>query len=95
MNTRFKYIAVIAVSLTVLTCWIGNVFAADRLININTATVKQLKSIPGIGIKTAKSIVAFREKNGPFKVKEDLQKIKGIGSKKFNKIKDLITLTDK
>ena len=77
-------------------CWIGGTWAADTLtVDINTASVTQLIKIPGIGKKTADRIVNYREKNGPFKAKEDLLKIKGIGSKKFEKIKDLITLTTK
>jgi competence protein ComEA len=95
MNTAIKKIGVMALVLTVLTCWIGIAIAADGLVNINTATVKQLKAIPGIGKKTAERIVQYREKNGPFKTKKDIQKVKGIGLKKFEKFKDLITLTDK
>jgi len=59
-------------------------------ININTASVKELTSLPGIGNKTAEAIVEFRTRNGKFLKKEDLLNVKGIGKKKFLKIKSLI-----
>ena len=59
-------------------------------ININTANETQLDSLPGIGIATAKLIVDYRNKNGSFKVIEDIMKIPGIKQSKFNKIKDQI-----
>jgi len=65
------------------------------VVNINTASAKELTKIPGIGKVTANRIIAYREKHGQFKQLEDIQKIKGIGSKTFAKIKDLIALTDK
>ncbi|MCX7841894.1 MAG: helix-hairpin-helix domain-containing protein [Clostridia bacterium] len=61
-------------------------------ININTATAKQLDSLPGIGMETGGDIIAFREKNGPFKKIEDITKVPGIKSSKFNKIKEFITV---
>jgi len=65
------------------------------VVNINTASAKELNKIPGIGKVIANRIVAYREKHGQFKQLEDIQKIKGIGSKTFAKIKALIALTDK
>lgn len=59
-------------------------------ININKATVEQLMEIKGIGESYAKRIVEYREKNGPFKNIEDITKVQGIGTKTFEKIKDLI-----
>lgn len=64
------------------------------LINLNTADAAQLVSLPGIGKKKAEAIVKFREENGNFKSLEDIQKVKGIGSKLFAKIKDLLTVAD-
>lgn len=61
-------------------------------ININTASIKELCFIRGIGPRIAKRIVGFREKNGSFKIKEDLKKVKGIGEKKYQKIKDYVIL---
>jgi len=61
-------------------------------ININSADVSQLESLPGIGPSTAKAIVDQREANGPFKSIEALKDVKGIGDKKFDAIKNLITV---
>jgi len=61
-------------------------------ININKATVDQLKEIKGIGESYAKRIIEYREKNGPFKKIEDIKEVKGIGEKLFEKIKDQITI---
>ena len=47
-------------------------------LNLNTATIEQLEQLPGIGPNTAKSIVEFRERSGPFQRIEDLLAIKGI-----------------
>ncbi len=58
-------------------------------ININTASVEQLTTLPGIGEKKATEIINYRE-NKKFKTIEDIKKISGIGDKTFEKIKDLI-----
>ena len=60
---------------------------ATGKININTATAKELELIPGVGPVTAKSIVAYRKKNGKFKSTKDLLNIKGIGEKTLKKMK--------
>lgn len=58
-------------------------------ININSAPLESLILIPGIGEKTAKIIIELREKE-KFKEYNDLLKVKGIGKKKIEKIKDYI-----
>jgi len=65
---------------------------AAALININTATVKELMTLAGIGESKAKSIVEYREKNGLFKSVEDLLKVSGIKRGTLNKIMDDITI---
>ncbi len=65
---------------------------ASGKLNINLASAKELESLPGIGPSLASRIVDYREKNGSFKSVEDLKKVKGIGEKKFNEIKELITI---
>ncbi|MDE7295562.1 MAG: helix-hairpin-helix domain-containing protein [Oscillospiraceae bacterium] len=62
----------------------------DELININTATAKELESLYGIGEKLADAIIEYREEQ-PFETIEDIMKVKGIGAGKFDKIKDSIT----
>ncbi len=60
-------------------------------ININTASVDALLELPGIGVKTAQSIVSYRNSNGKFKTVEDLMNVKGIGEKKFRKLRSHIS----
>ena len=60
---------------------------AEKSIDINTAGKKTLENLPGIGPKTADKIITYRNKNGRFTKLEDLIKVKGIGTIKFNKIK--------
>ena len=64
----------------------------EVLISINSADLKQLSSLPGIGIKTAEKIIEYRNNNGSFNSLEELMNVKGIGKSKFNKIKEYITL---
>lgn len=62
------------------------------MVNINTASSAQLQSLPGVGPTTADRIVDYRRQNGPFKKPEDLMKIKGIGPKTFEKMKDNVSI---
>ncbi len=61
-------------------------------VNINTASLEDLKTLPGIGDAIGKSIIDYREKNGAFKSLEDLKEVDRIGDKVFDKLKDSITL---
>ncbi len=60
-------------------------------ISINNASKEELMSLPGIGEKTAIKIIEYRQTSS-FKSIEDLKKVKGIGDKKYEKIKDLIVI---
>jgi competence protein ComEA len=66
--------------------------AGERPVNINTAGVEELMTLPGIGKAYAERIVEYRQKNGPFKKVEDLLNVRGIGEKTFVKIKDRLTV---
>lgn len=66
--------------------------AVQEKVNLNTATVEQLQSIPGIGPSTAKSILEYRAKVGKFSKIEEIINIRGIGEKKFQKIKDRLAV---
>jgi competence protein ComEA len=69
--------------------------AAVPAINLNTATVDQLETLPGIGRKTAERIIEYRTKSGGFKRIEDLMNVKGIGEKSFLKLKPLVVVPPK
>lgn len=62
----------------------------DSKVNINTANLDELDSLPGIGPALAQRIIDYREQNGNFQSIEDLQNVKGIGDSKFSDIKDNI-----
>lgn len=61
-------------------------------ININTADIKQLNTLPGIGDATAQKIIDYRNENGKFNSIEDIKNVKGIGDSKYEKIKEYITI---
>lgn len=66
--------------------------AAVKKININTASLAELQKLPRVGEKVAQRIIDFRKEHGKFKKIEEIMKVKGIGEKMFEKIKDLITV---
>jgi competence protein ComEA len=70
----------------------GAAEGSSEKININTAGIDQLMSLPGIGKAYAERIVEYRSKNGPFKRVEDLLNVRGVGEKTFQRIKDRLTL---
>ena len=65
---------------------------SSQRININTADVWLLDALPGIGETLAERIIEYRIQNGPFESIDDLQKVKGISTSTFEKIKDKITV---
>ena len=68
----------------------NNIKGENDKVNINTATLNELDSLPGIGPSTAQKIIDYREKNGNFEKIEDLQNVKGIGNAKYEEIKNKI-----
>ena len=76
---------------------IESLYARDRInfflpIDINSATIEDFTLIPGVGEKTAQSIVCFREKNKGINDLQDLIKIRGIGEKKLKKILPYVSI---
>lgn len=61
-------------------------------VNINTATEDQIALLPGIGAKLATEITSYRTNNGDFKAIDDIKKVSGVGDKKFEKIKNFVTV---
>lgn len=66
--------------------------AQGNLININTADEKELQNLKGVGPVIAGRIVEYRTNNGAFQSIEDIKKVRGIGAKTFEKMKDSITV---
>ncbi|MCM1092029.1 MAG: helix-hairpin-helix domain-containing protein [Butyrivibrio sp.] len=65
---------------------------SEGLVNLNTAGVETLCTLPGIGEAKAKAIVAYREANGAFECVEDIMQVSGIKEGAYNQIKDLVVV---
>ena len=61
--------------------------ASDTTIELNGATVDELKALPGVGKVIADRIVAWRDEHGPFRSVDDLLKVKGIGERSFQRLR--------
>jgi competence protein ComEA len=68
--------------------------AAGGLVNVNTASLPELDTLPGIGPVLAQRILDYRSANGPFGKVEDLLQVEGLGPVIFEKLKDLVTVED-
>lgn len=65
----------------------------QRLLDLNRASADELEALPGVGAVLAQRVIAFRTSAGGFRTIEDLREVKGIGSKKFDRIKSLVTVS--
>lgn len=63
----------------------------SAMVNINSADLKQLIKLPGVGKKKAQAIIDYREANGDFASLEDLAKVKGVGKKMLAKLDGKVT----
>jgi competence protein ComEA len=78
--------------------WVAQLLAGTkkhppaRPVNLNSATASQLEELPGVGPATAKAILEFRAKSGPFRRVEDLLSIHGISQKKLEKLRPFVTV---
>ncbi len=63
-----------------------------KRININTASANELEALPGIGKALAERIIEHRDKYGPFRKPEHLIIVRGISEKRFQNLRDLITV---
>ncbi len=66
--------------------------AVAIVVNINTATKQEMMGLPGIGEVMAERILAYREKAGSFKSVEEVGNVKGIGKKKLERLRPLMTV---
>ncbi|WP_286317076.1 DUF655 domain-containing protein [Romboutsia ilealis] len=64
----------------------------NNLININTASIQELDALPGVGEATANKIVNYREEKGKFNSIEEIKNVNGIGDKKYEELKTLISI---
>ncbi|MFH0771955.1 MAG: helix-hairpin-helix domain-containing protein [Candidatus Omnitrophota bacterium] len=69
-----------------------NIIKRKNEVNINTADANKLQILSGVGPKLAEEIVNYRDSHGLFLLKEDLMKVKGLGPKKFEGMKEYILL---
>jgi len=76
----------IALALALFSQW------AIAAVNLNTATKEELIALPGIGPAKAQAILDYRKANGAFKSVEELKDVKGIGAKRFEKLKPELTV---
>ncbi len=66
--------------------------AATEKVNLNTATLEQLQTLPGVGPAVAKRILEHRTKIGKFNKIDEILNVKGIGEKRFQRMKDRLVL---
>ncbi|HUD20521.1 MAG TPA: helix-hairpin-helix domain-containing protein [Candidatus Saccharimonadales bacterium] len=66
--------------------------STSAIVDINTGTLAELDTLPGIGPKYAQAIIDYRTANGPFVRAADIVNVKGIGPKTYDKLKDRITI---
>jgi competence protein ComEA len=66
---------------------------ACATVNLNTATRDELVALPGIGPAKAQAILDYRAQHGGFKTVEELKDVKGIGAKRFERLRSEITVT--
>ncbi|MEP7276656.1 MAG: helix-hairpin-helix domain-containing protein [Betaproteobacteria bacterium] len=84
---RWIVAAALALAVTLPTQW------AAAVVNLNTATKDELIALPGIGPAKAQAILDYRSTNGAFKSVEELKDVKGIGARRFEKLKAELTVT--
>jgi competence protein ComEA len=77
----------IALALALVSQW------ALAVVNLNTATKEELVALPGIGPAKAQAILDYRSSHGAFKSVEELKDVKGIGAKRFEKLKGDLAVT--
>lgn len=86
-------LSALAAAPSVVAVTAGAVAAASvEKININTASMKELQKLDGVGRGVAQRIIEYREANGPFKRGEDLRKVEGVGAAMFDRNRERIVV---
>ncbi|HEY8108541.1 MAG TPA: ComEA family DNA-binding protein [Patescibacteria group bacterium] len=70
----------------------GSEEESDGLVDLNTADIEELDTLPGVGEATAEKIIDYREAFGPFGSVDDLLEVSGIGEAKLEKLRDKVTV---
>ncbi len=94
-SIRKSFAAIVLIFVIGFVCQARICFSAVEVegkVNINTAAEDQIALLPGIGPKLATEIVNYRTNNGNFQVIDDIKKVSGVGDKKFEKIKNFVTV---
>ena len=93
MKSSQKIIGLVLVTVFMLS-FLSPLYAHSKTtakkVNINTANLEELQTLPRIGEKVAQRIIDYRKEHGPFNKIEELMKVQGIGEKVFKQIKDKI-----
>ncbi len=66
----------------------------SRQVDLNQATVSDLEALPGIGPRLAQRVIEHRDERGPFRTVEDLRQVRGIGRKKFDRLRPYVLVTN-
>lgn len=66
--------------------------AQTKVVNINTASVQELEALHGVGPATANRIAEYRKEHGGFKNADELVQVRGIGEKKYEKMKQQVSI---
>ena len=70
----------------------GSIQGVEALVNLNTATLDQLETLPGIGPALGQRIIDYREQHGPFRSVDDLLNVSGIGEKRLADLRPKVTV---
>ena len=68
--------------------------AVARQVDLNQATLSDLEALPGIGPKLAQRVIEHRDERGPFRTVDDLRQVRGIGRKKFDRLRPHVLVTN-